>query len=352
MRRIVLATAFAALMGCAAPAFAQMDSRAVYDRMERLERDLQVLQQQVSRGGAAAAPRPGVSSPTVITSPAAGGAAYGGGEAIPSGMAVRLDDRLDQMEEQLRQLTGKVEEANHKAQQAARQLERLQADIDLRFKDLQQSAAQAQAPAQAPAQPAVAMPGPGAAPPANAPMPLAKNANVGGNSSDGAGPAPGPQVLGSMPKKDLDKALAQPQPQPAAVPAAPAKPADPKAMYDEAYAAATRGDYAAAEKGFQAFLDKNPKHDLAGNASFWLADIAYTQKDFKSSAALFADAYKKYPKHGKSPDMLFKLGASFGQLGMKKEACKALSLLFAEHPDMPDRVKRAATAERQKHACS
>ncbi|HSV29487.1 MAG TPA: tol-pal system protein YbgF [Candidatus Omnitrophota bacterium] len=329
MRRIALSTALAAILALGfgvAPAHAQYDNnRALYDRIDRLERDLQVMQQNVSRGGGGS---------TVIRSPAAGGGTtYSGAEPapMPSGMAARLDDRVDMMEDQIRQLTGKIEEANFKAQQALKQMERLQADIDLRFKDLQAG----QGAAAQPQQPAIAMPGPGAAPTLTPPK------SLGGNAADGTGPAPGPQVLGAMPEKDLKKALQQ----------QPAAPKDAQGMYDEAFAAAQRGDYANAERGFQAFLDANPKHQLAGNASYWMGDIAYMKKDYGTAASTFLEAYKKYPKHPKLPDMMYKAGSAFGQMGKKKEACTAFGYLFKEHPDMPDRVKRAATAEKQKYEC-
>ncbi|HLO78150.1 MAG TPA: tol-pal system protein YbgF, partial [Magnetospirillum sp.] len=134
-------------------------------------------------------------------------------------------------------------------------------------------------------------------------------------------------------------------------PAAAAKAQDPQSMYDAAYAAAQAGDYATAEHGFQEFLSKNPSHALAGNAQYWLGDIAYSKKDFGTAAATFLDGYKKFPKHTKAPDMIYKAGSSFGQLGKKKEACTAFAILFADQPQMSDRVKRAAVAEKQKYEC-
>jgi tol-pal system protein YbgF len=150
-----------------------------------------------------------------------------------------------------------------------------------------------------------------------------------------------------MPEKDLKKALASAP----AAPAAAAQPKDPQALYDFAFAAAQRGDHATAEKGFQDFLAKYGTHTLAGNASYWLGDIAYAKKDFGSAAAIFLEAYKQHSKHTKAPDMIYKAGSSFGQLGKKKEACTAFAILFKEHSGMPDRVKRAATAEKQKYEC-
>ncbi|MCR6632590.1 MAG: tol-pal system protein YbgF [Magnetospirillum sp.] len=330
MRRIVLIPALGLLLSFGAgAAHAQYDSRGIYDRIDRLERDLQVMQSQMSRGAGGS---------TVITSPALGGGSANrapvgsDGPSLSPALATRLDERVDQLEEMVRQLTGKLEEVQFKNNQLSKQIERMQADIDLRFKDLQAAGPAAQGGQQA----SVPATGAGSGDKVNLIPP---------KGADASGPAPGPQTLGTMPEKDMKKALS------GQAASAPAKAADPQAQYDAAYAAAQSGDYATAEAGFQDFLAKNPSSPLAGNAQYWLGDIAYSKKDFGTAAATFLDAYKKNPKHTKAPDMIYKAGSSFGQLGKKKEACTAFAILFADHPQMPDRVKRAAVAEKQKYDC-
>jgi tol-pal system protein YbgF len=323
VRRIILSAALTALMAVSVPASAQYsDNRAVFDRIDRLERDIQTMQSQMSRGGP--------SGSTVVTSPAlGGGSAYTPSPPLSSGMSVQLDDRVTQLEELVRQLNGRVEEASYKAQQIARQLERMQADIDLRFKDLQTPAGQ---PAAIGAAPAPINGTTGAA----TPMPLTRN------SAEGPGLAPGPQNLGAITDKDIKKA-----------PPAPDLPKDPQSLYDQAYALIQKGDTNGAEDEFKAFLAKYPNHSLAANANYWLADIAYNRKDFKSAAGMFLGAYKKFPDSSKAPDMLYKTGASFARVDppMKTEACTAFSVLFQKHTQMPEHVRRAATADKQKLGC-
>ncbi|EPY01861.1 tol-pal system protein YbgF [Magnetospirillum fulvum] len=282
---------------------------------------------------------------TVIRSPAMGGgviSSSGSDAPLPGNQASRLEDRINELEDLNRQLTGKVEEANFKASQLAKQLERMQADVDLRFKELQEGkGAQVSMPAASGG--AAAVPPPPATTTSGAPVLIPPKGAVapGSNAASNSGPAPGPALLGQMPATKATTA-----------PAAPAAPKDPQSAYDEAYGLAQKGDYDDAERAFQTFLKTYPTHSLAGNAQYWLGDIAFSQrKDFALSARLFGEAYKKYPKHSKAPDMLYKLGASFGQLDMKDQACRAYALLFAEHPDMPDRVKRAAGADRQRLGC-
>jgi len=326
-------TALIALFLVAAPqAWAQSDGRALYDRIDRLERDMAVIQGQSGRG-------------LVVRSPAIGGGVAASAVDAPTptpsySVTQRLDERVDQLEEMMRQLTGKLEEANFKADRVARQLERMQADIDLRFKEIQTSGG-----ATAPAAGGAALSMPAAAPATAAAGAPVLTPPRGAVTPEAAGT---PHVLGQLSDKDLRKAQATPPP----APAAPAAPKDPQAAYDEAYALTQKGDYDGAERAFQSFLKDNPNHQLAGNALFWLGDIAYSQrKDFAQAAQLFADGYKRFPKHTKAPEMLARLGQSFAQLDKKVEACKVYSLLTETHPDMPDRIKRTVAADRQRLAC-
>ena len=45
------------------------------------------------------------------------------------------------------------------------------------------------------------------------------------------------------------------------------------------------------------------------------------------------------------------MGQSFGQLNMTKQACGSYKLLLEDHKDMPDRLRKAATADKAKLGC-
>src|SRR5947208_8480614 len=79
---------FGVALGIAAlPIPAHSQDRSTYDRLDRLERDLNMLQRQVYRGGPAPVP--------------------GGGDP---GVAMNAELRMDRIETQMRELTGRVEE--------------------------------------------------------------------------------------------------------------------------------------------------------------------------------------------------------------------------------------------------
>ena len=79
------------------------------DRLDRLERDLSMLQRQVYRGG---------SGPAVVAAP---------------GAAVDTELRMDRLETEMRELTGRVEDAMNGVEQLRRRLEQINSDIDVRF---------------------------------------------------------------------------------------------------------------------------------------------------------------------------------------------------------------------------
>src|SRR5438270_10949122 len=72
--------------------------RPLLDRLDRMERDMNQLQRQVYRGGSASG------APVPAPSPDAG-------------TAVNLELRLDQLETQMRNMTGSLEEANYSIDQ-------------------------------------------------------------------------------------------------------------------------------------------------------------------------------------------------------------------------------------------
>src|ERR1700757_4028253 len=88
---------------------ARAQDRAMQDRLDRLERDLSMLQRQVYRG-----------APGQVISAASAGAAD-------------AEVRMERLEAQMRELTGRVEDAVNGVEQLRHRLEQINSDIDLRF---------------------------------------------------------------------------------------------------------------------------------------------------------------------------------------------------------------------------
>src|SRR5215472_3820834 len=90
------------------------DVRPLLDRLDRLERDMNLLQRQVYRGTG-----PG-GAPVAVSPPDAQS-------------AVNYEVRFSQLEDQMRTLTGQIEEINYNLDQLKRRLDTLVSDVDQRL---------------------------------------------------------------------------------------------------------------------------------------------------------------------------------------------------------------------------
>jgi tol-pal system protein YbgF len=116
---------------------------------------------------------------------------------------------------------------------------------------------------------------------------------------------------------------------------------DPQSLYRAATQNAVDRQYAEAEQGFSAFLQKYPKHSLAGAAQYWLGETYYAQGDFRTAAQNFLKGYQDYPKSRRAPDSLLKLGLSLRKMGEKERACASLAAVSSEFPNAVEAKKRA-----------
>jgi tol-pal system protein YbgF len=125
-----------------------------------------------------------------------------------------------------------------------------------------------------------------------------------------------------------------------------------QAQYDEAFTALRQAKYDAAEQSFNTFLKNNPKHALTENAKYWLAETFYVRGKFQEAAVAFAEAYQEFPKGAKAADNLLKLSMSLGSLGKKPDACLTLSELAKKFPQATAVTKNRAAQQKKAMGCS
>lgn len=333
IRRFAIAAALAVgLAGAAQPALAQTDTRALMERVDRLQRDMDVMQRNLARGtvgGSSAAPSVTPSAPP----PPAG--------VATSAFVEQTESRVGRLEEQMRELTGKLEEANYRAAQIQQRLDKLVGDVDFRLTQLERGGA---APAQSG----------DAAPAAQPAAPTASNVQA---PRGGANVAPGEARVLLVP--GAPPAAPQSAAAPAATAAAsavslPAGP--PETQYEFAYglyqqAVQDRGDFGRAENALRQFIGAHGQHRLAGDAQYWLGETFYARRDWTAAAREFAAQFRTYPQNAKAPDSLLRLGQSLGQLNRKDDACGTLAELDRRYPNSSQTIKIAATRERQRLQC-
>jgi len=314
-RRLILGLALGLVV---APAAGQdRNAQVLMDRVERLERSLNDLSRQVSRGEPPSAP--GALGP--LAAPAVGSPGYAQHEA-----------RLQQNEDEIRRLTGQLEEVDFRLRRLVDRIDKLVNDVDFRLKELEQGRA---AGAPGPLSPPLAA-GTGGPPPQPQTQPQTA--------------APPGLIVGPQPVAPAPAPVLIPPP---AAPAAAAKLPDgsPKEQYDYAYGLLRRASFAEAELAFQEFIKRNPKSDLLSNAWYWLGESHYVRKQLDAAARAYAQGYKEFPEGNKAGDTLFKLAVSMRGLNNKPLACDAFEEYLRKFPKAEARLKERAEAERKELAC-
>src|SRR5690606_27265615 len=308
------------------PALAQTgDTQMLIERINRLENDLRNVQRQVYRGGTAPGGSSAVTSQSLTEPDGSGGS-----------IANRLSARIDDLENQIRQLTGRFEEVEFNSSQTQRRMDKLVEDVDFRLTQLERATQPGQLPADGPTgsveqvKPAPINPQPSQPATAqNQGQPLAQQSPARGSSSATPGQAPSREgVLGTLPTDAQGRPLPvtpgqqsggqaqnqQTQQVARATPPASAKGRLPQGStqerYNYAYKLLVQSDYADAEAAFREFVSAHPQDPLAGNAQYWLGETYYVRQQYEPAAQAFLQGYQGYPKNPKAPDSLLKLGMS------------------------------------------
>ena len=200
-----------------------------------------------------------------------------------------IEARISQIETQLRQLTGRIEESNYQAGKLKQQMEVMARDYEFRLAELEK----------------------------------------GVTTSHVANPVVTPEVSPAKVDESILPTGSEEQ------------------QYSYAQKLVTKGQYAKAEAALAAFLKRYPKAKLAGNAQYWLGQTYYVRKIYTKATRAFLEGYNNYPKNTKAPAFLLKIGMSLNAMGEKADACDAYRELASRFPDsLESKNKRPAQEKR------
>ncbi len=294
------------------------------------------------------------------------------------------------LEDQLRQMNGKIEELNFQILQMQEQMRKQQEDNEFRFQQLEggtQGAQQPPAQKKSEAAPENAdnsvAEAPATQPPADTATPPAGGQSVGEVIVESQTGDPGKVITGAPPKTfgtiTVDKngnvveAGGNTQASAPAESAAPATEApatgsktgkadstvvaalpstnNPDELYRNSYQFILSGDYGTAEQGFRDHISRFPKDAKAADAHYWLGESLLGQQKYRDAAEIFLAASKDYPKAKKAPDMLLKLGVSLVGLKQNDVACATFGEIGKRYPDLSSALKERIKQERALAAC-
>ena len=283
--------------------------------------------------------------------------------------------RVQQLESQLRRLTGQNEELQYRNRQLEDQLRQLQgAAAPSSAANIRPNVATAPAAPQQPyrqpaADPQIAAPAPivqepGAPPPA--PGRRARNDAFDPNQNPNAPGAPRALGGGQMPMSATSPATvpggrdpgspldlgdtAAPRGAPGGLTTLPPS-ATPKDEFDLGIGYMQRKDFALAEETMRNFAQKYPGDPMVADSQYWLGESFYQRQKYRDAAESFLAVTTKYDTSAKAPDALLRLGQSLAALKEKEAACAALGEVTRKYPKASSGVKQAVDREQKRVKC-
>jgi TolA-binding protein len=272
---------------------AQMETRegiALQNQILQLRQEVEILR----RGGANTLPPPSPGASSLGGRPPVAGAA-------PQGELVgALLDRVARLEEDLRILRGRAEEAEFRQRSLQERLEKLEGDIDFRLRQIE------------------------------------------GQRQGGAAPA-GPATAAAPP------AAARPATPPAATPT-PAAARPPQRALAEGQAALDRRNFAAAEAAAREVIASRDTARL-GDAQILLGGALAGQRDFAGSAVAYDDAFRRNPRGSRAPEAMLGVANALIGLNNNRDACAQLADLRGRFPDLRGPVADRVADARRRAQC-
>ncbi len=269
--------------------------------------------------------------------------------------------RLGRTENEMRRLSGQVEQLQFENRKLTDQMRKFQEDVDFRLNE--RGGARAPGPAANPA----TSPAPpqkrtrndafdGGQQPQNlagAPRTLGQISSSTGIIDDGPAPGTGPIDLSSGGRAVPQGALQRPDPAARTGPSIAATGVQsPKQDFDAAYSQIQAKSYEDAEMGFRQFLQSHPRDRLAPDATYFLGESYFLRARHREAAEQYLKVSSSWPKARRAPDSLLKLGMSLNALGARDQACATYAKLEIEHPEASGTVKQGTEREKRRARCA
>jgi len=106
--------------------------------------------------------------------------------------------------------------------------------------------------------------------------------------------------------------------------------------YLAAFTDLASGRYAAAETGFQNFLNNYPEHQYTANARYWLAKAQFAQGKLQQAATNLRQILNDPKGQAKAPAALLQLSRIYRQQGQNPQADEIIEQLRTSYPDSPE----------------
>jgi len=125
-----------------------------------------------------------------------------------------------------------------------------------------------------------------------------------------------------------------------------------QARFAEARLILENGFFDQAYSSLQDFVRDFSDDELSGQALYWLGEIQMVRGNPERAAEHYVASLKRFRKGERAPDAMVKLAAAFSAMGDKDEACRTLKLFPNEYPKASTAVKSKAEIESRRAGCT
>jgi len=233
----------------------------------------------------------------------------GAQESAANEQLMSLTTQVQQLQDQVRVLTGKLEDQSFQLENLKRKQRDQYLDLDQRISEItsQKSTMNADEGGAQVTRPET--------------QPVDRNSG-----------AEVPEVRPAMTSKSAVTALPQPD---VAEHETISTPVTEQAAYDKAFQALKELRYADAAEGFQDFLKNHPNSEYADNAQYWLGESYYVTRNYDIALEAFEKLVSKFPDSPKVGDSLLKIGYTHYELKQWDQARAALEQVQQQYPGTP-----------------
>lgn len=215
----------------------------------------------------------------------------GGGKEAKGDQGLR--QRVDKLQQRLKQLEGSTEVNGHELNRLSKQLQKIHAGLNKRLSQLERDVGRLEEKSLS-------------------------------RSTATRSPSGGPKSQG--PQKETKQAEA------AEETGSPERPEDYR-RYRAAFDKLKDGQYEPAVDSFRQFLRDFPDSQYVDNAHYWLGEAHYVQQDYERALEAFQKVQEAFPDSNKIPDALLKEGFAYYQLEDYRRARKTLLEVTERFPD-------------------
>jgi tol-pal system protein YbgF len=259
--------------------------------------------------------------------------------------AAELTVRTNRLENQVRQLSGQIEQLQFENRRLTEQLRKFQEDMEFRLNERG-----------------------GARPQGGQQQPQRRSRNDAFDPNAQASAAGAPRPLGSAPVEAGGPGSGQPLDLSGAArtpPAGALQPGQrggqsvaattgqtPREVYNAAQAALTARQYEDAEMTFRQFLQSNPRSQLTPAALYGLGESYFRRNRHRDAAEQYLKVTTEHQRAGIAPNAMLRLGQSLNALGAKDQACATFAQVAVRYPEAATDIRQGVEREQRRAGCA